>query len=178
MECIDNDLAQAKIYSSDGQEKRFSDLYDSSRVLIVFVRHFGCIFCRQRLGHLKALLSQFAEVNTQVAVIGNGTELMAQAFADDLNLDVPLYTDPKRETYRLAGMKRNFGLGPRSILNAARSWKDGYRQGAIAGDVWQQGGAMVVQTDAQVVWHQPDTEAGDVIDFEAIVNAIKLGQKS
>ena len=75
-------------------------------------------------------------------------------------------------------MKRNFGLGPRSILNAARSWKDGYRQGAVAGDVWQQGGAMVVQTDAQVVWHQPDTEAGDVIDFEAIVNAIKLGQKS
>ena len=173
MKQIEQTLAQTTIYSAEGQETLFSDLYSTSRVLVVFVRHFGCIFCRQRLGDLGDVVAELAETDTQVAVIGNGTELMAQAFAEDLKLEVPLFTDPKRETYRLAGMKRNFGLGPRSILNAARSWKEGYRQGSVAGDVWQQGGAIVIQNDARVIWHQRDTGAGDVIDFEAIVEAVK-----
>ena len=174
MRRVTDALANTKIYESDGREVFFSDLYKQSRVLVVFVRHFGCIFCRQRLGDLKAAVTDLAQAGTQVAVIGNGTHLMAQAFAEELDLDVPLFTDPKRETYRLAGMKRNFGLGPRAIMNAARSWKDGHRQGAVAGDVWQQGGAMVVNNDARIVWHQTDSGAGDVIDFSAIVDSLKL----
>ena len=47
MEKIVDDLAAATVLNRVGQPVSFRSLYEDGRTLIVFVRHFGCIFCRE-----------------------------------------------------------------------------------------------------------------------------------
>ncbi len=170
---ISEDLAAATVLNRTGEVVPFRTLYENGRTLIVFVRHFGCIFCRERIGTLSARLDALRNLNMNAVVIGNGTAAMADAFAEETNLDVPLYTDPGRRTYALAGMKRNLGLSLTSIGDSLRSWRSGHRQGAVAGDVWQQGGILVVDSDGNIIESHHDDGFGDYIDLDALMDGLR-----
>ena len=162
-------LASATVLSRSGEPVVFEKLYQGNTTLVVFVRHFGCKFCRERIAQLGATTSALDALGVKTCVVGNGTPLMAESFAEDLNLTIPLYTDPSRKTYALAGMNRKFGLGVASIGHALRSWRSGHRQGAVAGDVWQQGGLLAITPDGTVLESHEDEGAGDYIDLDGIV---------
>jgi peroxiredoxin len=169
MKTISADLAQATVLSRDGEIVPFRALYQSRETLIVFVRHYGCIFCRERVGSLSAQVDKLEALGIDTVIIGNGTALMADAFAEATHLEIPLYTDPSRETYALAGMLRRFGMGLQSVGETLRSWRSGSRPGAVAGDIWQQGGLMLVQADGTVSAYEQDRSAGDFIDLNALI---------
>ncbi len=173
MNTVSHELAATTVLNRSGDPVRFGDLYCDATTLIVFVRHFGCIFCRERIAELTEAVPLLAEAGVQTVVIGNGTALMANAFAEELALDVPLYTDPSRKTYELAGMQRNFGLGLKTVGHALRSWRSGHRQGPVAGDVWQQGGVLVVNPDSRILEAYYDRGAGDYIDLANVVERLK-----
>ena len=169
MDVIETALAEATVLTIDGEAVTFKSLYQDRRTMVVFVRHFGCIFCRERLAELAACLPRLEAEGMRAVVIGNGTPLMAQAFSETLNVQLALYTDPSRTVFKLAQMKRNFGLGFSTISRGIRSWKAGHRQGAVAGDPWQQGGCLVIDPDGRVLAAERDRDAGNLIDFDAVV---------
>jgi peroxiredoxin len=104
------------------------------------------------------------KAGAELAFVGNGTPAMARAFAEDYRLEVPLYVDPSRQTYRALGMGRpsvlSF-LSPRLAAAAARALGGGHMQGAIRGDARQLGGALVVGTDGRVAFRHLSRDAGD-----------------
>ncbi len=169
MERIDADLSAATVLTKGGDPMPFGQLYAARPTLIVFVRHFGCIFCRERLADLASALPLLQEKGMGAVAIGNGTPLMAEAFSDTLKVDIPIYTDPSREVFKKAQMKRNFGLGFATIKQGLRSWKAGHRQGAVAGDPWQQGGCMLINPQGEILAAERDHRAGDIIDFQATI---------
>ena len=169
MEYVDSDLATATILDTAGQAVPFSHLYAERPTLVVFVRHFGCIFCRERFADLAAAMPMMDDRGIGAVAIGNGTPLMAEAFAQTLKVDIPIYTDPSREIFTKADMKRNFGLGFATIKQGLRSWKAGHRQGAVAGDPWQQGGCLLIDREGQILAAERDQRAGDLIDFQATI---------
>ena len=169
---IDPALETTTVLDLDGNAVPFSTLYAEGPTMIVFVRHFGCIFCRERIRDLTACMEQLKENGYDAVVIGNGTPLMAQAFSEELKVTVPMYTDPERTTYELAGMKRALGLTPGSLRDVLRSLRSGARQGAVAGDLWQQGGVMTVAPDGAILDRQIDRGAGDYIDVLALADRI------
>jgi peroxiredoxin len=169
---IDSQLAATRILDLQGNPVRFSMLYANGPTMIVFVRHFGCIFCRERVRALTACIDGLDGLGYDAVIIGNGTPLMAQAFAEELALEVPLYTDPERVSFRLAGMQRIFGLTLRSLRAYLRSLRSGARQGTVAGDVWQQGGIITVGADGLLIDRQVDSGAGDYIDLMALAGRL------
>lgn len=86
---------------------------------------------------------------------------MAQDFVETFAVPFPVFTDPSRSSYRLAGLKRSLGLGIASIGHARRAMSAGHRQGRTQGDPWQQGGILIVDTDGRTVWRHVDGTAGD-----------------
>ena len=85
---------------------------------------------------------------------------MAQDFAQKFSVTFNLYTDPQKESYMLMGWKRKFGLSIRSFTEGFKAMGNGFRQGSLAGDPWQQGGEAIITQKGEVWWSQPVDQAG------------------
>ena len=172
MNMIAPELARCTLKTLEDQSIEFSSLYRDQTTLIFFVRHFGCIFCRERVTSLAQALPLLTPHGLNAVVIGNGHPYMAQGFVDELQLPFEVYSDREAQAYQLAGMQRNFGLNVTSVKHAWRSYRSGNRQTGVKGDPWQQGGVIVVNTEGQVIETLSDKSAGDYIDIPALVDRV------
>lgn len=136
--------------------------------VMVFVRHFGCIFCRQRIAELVEQAQQFDGHDYAIWVVGNGTAPMANDFVTTHKISCPVFTDPSRHIYRELGMKRMIGLNLKSVTRAISAFKDGHRQTKVQGDPWQQGGVVVFDNTGTVTLCIPDNEAGSELPWHDV----------
>lgn len=97
---------------------------------------------------------------------------MAKDFVRQFNVRFPVFTDPERSSYRLAGLKRSVGLSLRTLKRASRAIASGNLQGKVAGDPWQQGGVLIVDPDSTVVWRHVNDGAGDHADISDILGQL------
>jgi hypothetical protein len=81
---------------------------------------------------------------------------MAKNFAEHLKFpeSVAMLTDPARESYKAAGLRRSvwrtFSLKALGYFRAAR--KKGFKQGRVQGDAFQQGGSLVVDKGGRILY--------------------------
>lgn len=162
------------VRSSSGQDMTIGAIRNERRGVLVFVRHFGCIFCRDRVAQTIAGVQERVMDDEFVAIVGNGTTPMAQDFIETFGLEIPLYTDRLGSVYRTLGMERKLGLGPRSWLSAISAFRKGHRQGQVRGDPLQQGGAIVFDANGRVVHSQIDESAGENVDWDEIGQVLSV----
>ena len=98
---------------------------------------------------------------------------MAQDFVEQFDIQFPVYTDPDRETYSFMGFKRKFGLGLSSFFKGRKAFLKGHRQGAVQGDVWQQGGEALFAQDGTVLWSHAANLAGTHSSRSELLMAIQ-----
>ena len=112
-----------------------------------------------------------------LVVIGNGAAHFAKAFREDLDFRGTLLVDPELRAYRVAGLRRGRVevLSPRLGWNALRALGKGHRQGAIEGDPWQLGGALVIRPGGDLAFRHVSTVAGDHADPEELIAALEPG---
>lgn len=164
MDRITDLAAHAVIRDLDGREHELEALWAERPVVLVFLRHFGCLFCREQAAELHGQLPEIRRRGAELVFIGNGNRHFAQGFKADHAITSPLYVDTKRDSYRALGMKRGFfaTLGSRATWkNMLRAWKQGFRQGGTRGDAWQNGGVLVVEPGGGVAFSYLSREAGD-----------------
>ena len=97
---------------------------------------------------------------------------MAQDFAEQFSISFPIYTDPQKESYQKMGWKRKFGLSLQSFSQGWRYAKQGFRQGKVMGDPWQQGGEALLLQDGSVWWSNPIDTAGAHSTAKEIIQLI------
>lgn len=124
---------------------------------------------------MRDILPAIREAGADLAVVGNGAPEFARAFRDELGLDMPLYTDPSRRTYELAGFKRGVfaTFSPKGMAHAARAMRKGFRQTARRGDALQLGGVLVVDRSGRILYAHRDNEAGDLAPNEEVLDALR-----
>lgn len=124
---------------------------------------------------LRGIIDTIHRHGAELVVVGNGSAAQAADFRDELEIDFPLLTDPRRQTYRVAGLKRSIGatLNPMLLSNAARAFKKGFRQKRVQGDPWQQGGVFVLTPEGGVAYSQRSEAAGDHGEPGAILAALE-----
>lgn len=142
--------------------------------VVVFVRHFGCIFCRERAAEVRGHAAAIAAARARIVFVGTGTAPMAAAFAREHADGLPVLGDPTKRVFELAGMRRGLGTVLRfgMVRNLLRALRRGHRQTKVQGDPWQQGGVLVLDGNGAVVHRQVDRAAGDAIDWARVVAAI------
>jgi len=130
------------------------------------------MFCREQVARFRQHYARFQAAGANLVAIGNGTPQMAADFVASFSVPFPVYTDPERSSYKLAGLKRSFGLGVASIGRARRAMAAGHRQGRMQGDPWQQGGVLIIDTSGSVRWRHVDSSAGDHCSVTRVLEAL------
>lgn len=125
--------------------------------------------------------SKFEDAGVRLAVIGQGTPAHAAHFRDSQELDIPIYVDEGRESYRAAGTKVatfNELLGPRVVAKGvAASRRDGVIQGRTIGHPAQLGGVMVVRPGNEIVYVHLADDAGDNPPNDEVLQAAGAAAK-
>ena len=99
---------------------------------------------------------------------------MAQDFVEQFEISYPVYTDEGKQTYAAMKFKRGTGLKLSSVRLAARAVRGGHAQGATAGDLWQQGGEALFDTDGTVLWAHSADLAGTHTPMQQLLKEIMV----
>ncbi len=124
-------------------------------------------------------VGRLAQLGISTVLIGNGDPHFIGGFVERQRLDgypLELYTDPTRRVFELAGLDRSAWrtLGPTALLHELRARAKGYFSTAKEGDVFQQGGALLVDRHGAVVFAEAAEYAAKPVDTARVVEAALL----
>jgi AhpC/TSA antioxidant enzyme len=130
------------------------------------------------VAELRPRLAEFERAGSQVAVIGTGWPAAAKGFAEKSGLpgSIPILVDRDRRSFSLLGLRRSFFatlFSLRLLRNFLRLRREGFKQGRIQGDPWQQGGAAVVATSSEVVYRYASAAPDDALPIDAVLAAAR-----
>lgn len=166
------DMALSLYTGEDG-----TDLLNASQdqpLFLVFLRHFGCTFCREALADLAAVNERLTATGARLLLVHMSPENEARRLFDKHGLQgVTGISDPDRVLYRAFALRRG---SPTQLLGWSvwkRGWEAGVKQGHgigwLRGDGAQMPGAFVVshgQVVAQFV-HESAADRPDYVDLAA-----------
>jgi hypothetical protein len=160
-------ISQLNIVSENNLITPVPRLWANSNVVIVFIRHFGCLVCRAHVEQLLQYRDQLKLRRTELVFVGNGSPHMISAFKKNLAInEACIYTDPTRQLFKICGMKYNplRMLDIRGILNIKEFFDQGYRQGEYSrdnGSLFQLGGVLAINKAGKIVYHFISEFVGD-----------------
>jgi peroxiredoxin len=120
-----------------------------SPILLVFLRHPGCVFCREALADLAESRSAIEKTGTRIVVVHLGDEKTLETVLDWHNLgSLDRIHDEDQSLYRAFGLGEGTWwqlAGPRVwVRGISASLIGGHRPGAPAGDVRQMPGMFLL----------------------------------
>ena len=136
-------LGAATLLDIDGASVRLADEWADHPAVIVWLRHFGCVFCREQVAEIRATRKQIEALGGGIAFVGNGTARAAAWFQKRFAPDSSVLTDPDLVSYRAIGARSGLmsTLGPGAWGAGLRAFRSGARQSTTKGHPYQQGGS-------------------------------------
>jgi peroxiredoxin len=130
-------------------------LSERSPVLLVFLRHVGCTFCREAMADLAQQRKRIEKAGVHILLVSMSSRERFRKFAALYRMeDIDYITNPDRDLYRA------FGLGGGTLwqLFGWEVWKrgikaglfDGHGIGIVEGDGWQLPGVFLISKGAIV----------------------------
>jgi hypothetical protein len=171
-------LAVSRVLTCAGEPVTMRTYWEIRPTLTCFLRHFGCLFCHEMAHEVQRIVPDVVSLGAQVILIGNGSPAQAQRFFSHLGLQPPdcvLLTDPERESFDRAGLRRSFArtfLDPAAHKAYVRARSEGHRITGAAGNINQLGGVFVTRPPVRLVWSQRSRFAGDHPSGEEMLRAV------
>lgn len=162
-------LEEANQTFADQHGQSIESLSQGQSLLIVFLRHSGCTFCREALADLQKQRTALEKSGVRLAVVHMGDESAGLALTSPYGLeDVSRISDPACVLYRAYDLQR----GRISQLLGPAVWWRGFLAaivnrhgvGPAGGDGFQMPGAFVVR-DGKVINAYRHTTAADRPDY-------------
>ena len=134
------------------QDENGTDLLEASRQqpqFLVFLRHFGCTFCREALSDLASINERLGHAGARLVLVHMASPDEACDMFDSHGIQgVTAISDPDRVLYRAFALRRG---SPSQLMGWSvwkRGWEAGVKQGHglgwLRGDAAQMPGAFVV----------------------------------
>lgn len=145
-------------------------------VLLVFLRHVGCTFCREALSDLAAKRLEIEESGTQIVLVHMGREEAAQTILAKHGLgQIPRVSDPKLALYRAFGLEK----GAFGQLFGPKIWLRGFQAGLLGkhgigkpeGDAAQMPGVFLV-FHGEILKSYRHQSAADRPDYVELVSEL------
>ncbi|MBK8955636.1 MAG: AhpC/TSA family protein [Saprospiraceae bacterium] len=106
------------------------ELSNKNEILLVFLRHFGCTFCREALEELSMIKKEISESKVQLVMVHMSTEELAFKYFQKYGLlEIQRVGDPECKFYKEFGLIK----GTFNQLFGFRSWFRGIEAGLIKG---------------------------------------------
>lgn len=175
---IDSELIYPRIGAFNKMNESFTNkgeclthLCENNKVLLIFMRHFGCTFCRKTLDEIRMNRKQLEEKGYRLVLVHSADDQTAETYFNKYGLsDIDYVTDEQSELYREFNIQRGtigqlFGIT--SLLAAIRySFK--YGVGRKQGDLFRLPGLVIIK-DGKLVHTQHKHRVHENIDWNAIL---------
>lgn len=159
----------------DGTPRALSSLWADGPTLLVFLRHFGCIFCREQLKSLETHHAEIGRAGLQPVAVALGRPEHARRYCAQLSPSLSdCLSSTETDGYHLWGMKQgSVGqlMNPQTVIAGARAFSHGVMQGATTGDPLIIGGTFIVDRAGIIRYAYYSKFAGDHPSFDSILNA-------
>jgi hypothetical protein len=145
------------------------DQLDSDLTLIVFLRHFGCMFCRETLSDMRSV-SESDTRFPEPLFFFQGSPTEGRAFLRRYWPMLRAVSDPRAEFYDGFGIGRGSLIkmfGPPVWSAKSRAEAKGHRNGERVGDIWRMPGVFLTR-GYKIVWAHEYRHAADHPDYQFI----------
>ena len=146
----------------------FGDQLVEDPTLIVFLRFFGCLFCRETVADLRQL-SEKQERFPAVLFVSQAGATEARAFVRRYWPQARVVADPEATLYAAFGVGRSIlkAFAPGVFSARRRAVAKGHESGRIDGDAFRLPGVFLVREN-QIVWRHEFKHAADHPDFARV----------
>jgi peroxiredoxin len=154
-----------EVQISTGEIVPLGNLYENERLALVFLRHLGCVFCRDHVAQLRRLK------DLNIAFVTMGTVAQTEAFRDEMDSPHRFICDPERSLHahfdvRRGGMAQV--LHPQVFVRGIGAAMSQGLQKKPETDPLQMPGVFVIDTSGEVLWehrarHAADNPSGEEI---------------
>ncbi|MCS7080926.1 MAG: SelL-related redox protein [Chloracidobacterium sp.] len=144
--------------------------------LLVFLRHFGCVFCREIVADLRDIAAGNPHY-PNVVFFFQGTVEQGQAFFARYWKEARAVSDTPLVFYKAFGVERGGWrelFGPDVWVCGLRAVGKGHFIGLPVGDPFVMPGAFLVSSSGDILWRHEFKHAGDHPDWRRIVPAAAL----
>jgi peroxiredoxin len=168
-------LSQVTVLDIQGSTVRLGELWRAHPAVIVWLRHFGCVFCREQALEMRKALPAIEKAGGELVFIGNGGPRYAKAFKESFAPDVRVLTDPDLRSYRTIGARSGIlnTVGPQAWLAGIRALRSGARQTSVKGHPFQQGAVMVLTPGDHIAYSHMSRAAGDHPPVASVLAALR-----
>lgn len=162
------------VYDEDGRPVELAASWADGPTMLVFLRHFGCIFCREWMAEIERHHEEIKAAGIrQVVLLALGEPKHAAFFGPRLAPSAKSLAARSTEVYSDYGLRQG-GLtelvGPRTVLSGLRAAAKGNRQGPATGDVRMLGATFIVDTNGVVEFAYYNRYAGDNPNLESLLD--------
>ncbi len=130
--------------------QRLKSLSDERPIMLVFLRHFGCTFCREALSDISAQRQSIEEGGTSIVFVHMTKNEIADNYFKRFDLPGAVHiSDPNCKYYQAFGLTK----GSFNQLFGLQSWIRGFSAGVVRqhwvgkqlGDGFQMPGVFIIQ---------------------------------
>jgi len=143
------DITQLLRTSRTNTGQSLDELSHTSPVLVVFLRHTGCPFCREAMRDVHRQRQSIAAAGVTPVFVHQGDEddTARAIFESEHVADIPRISDPDRHLYRAFELRRGNlwqMFGPKVWWRSMQAMATGARVGRVVGDAFQMPGVFVL----------------------------------
>ena len=139
-------------------------------VALVFLRHLGCIFCREQVATLRDRLP-----DENIVFVSMAEPKLVARFRTWLKSPHVFLCDPERRLYQAFGVGRSTAgkmFTAHVVSRALKAYRDGHRNALTFDDQLQLGGTYVIDREGNVLASFPADDIGDYPSPEVLRTAL------
>lgn len=170
---LDPEILEA-IYTNQGDDLK--TLSSEKTVMLVFLRHFGCTFCRETLRDISQIYSELKTKSILPVMVHMTEEYIADEYFEKYGLKgTPHISDPDLSLYEYFGLYKGSFLQLYGLKIWLRGLKVGFFEGLglstnpQLGDTTRMPGIFLIK-DSKVINQFIHTTAADRPDYDQIVS--------
>ena len=163
-------------------EVELRERWECGPLVVMFMRHFGCAFCREHLIEMGRAFGDFEAAGADVVAVFQYDAQATQRFCDGRDVPFDCLGDPDRAAYAAVSLGRG---SPVQIVNpkVAIRFLGAARHGVFGGppqggDVAQLPGTFVVGRDGQVVLAHYSRSSADNPAVDDVLGAVRSAADS
>jgi peroxiredoxin len=169
-------LSEVELEDASGAKRKVGDYWAEKPVVLVFLRHFGCLLCREHASQLGERYAEITGLKGEVVAVGTGNHRYAAAFIDEERVPYPVLVDDDGLAAQAASIQKvNFFklvLNRRGLAGMRRARRAGHRVHKAGRRVTQLGATFVIGPGNQVRYEHLDENSGDHAPLDKVIAAL------
>jgi hypothetical protein len=143
------------------------------KCVLVFLRHFGCLFCKNMVANIFLEKDWLKQQRYHTVFIHQSDPLVSKEFFKQFGFESYLeISDPYRSCYKAfeIGSANLFHLlNPKAIYGAWDSYQQGHRMSEADGNVWQMPG-LVILHEGEILKRHQFSHVGEMPSIRNVAN--------